>query len=235
MSAYKPLLVILRGFWIWENSLWSVLFISTWNDCINCHSINFEWLYYADLQELRDLETAYQAKRRVMVDEALNKLHADYDKQRSDLLRRHQEELAALQVLWGADGVSLRVMELFSSHSSFSSLPSSFCFSPSSSPLSPLPRLSSSSLYSSSFPTSSFPSFSSSCYLPAPLLLLLFHCDVWWRGRGRGVWEQNNVLLQKCLKTCPDVCLLLLIHIYIGRYLFGLTLQIVPILKKNCE
>jgi len=50
------------------------------------------------LQELRDLEAAYQAKRRMMVDEALNKLHADYDKQRSDLTRRHQEELAALKV-----------------------------------------------------------------------------------------------------------------------------------------
>lgn len=44
------------------------------------------------------MEAAYQAKRRVMVDEALNKLHADYDKQRTDMLRRHQEELAALQV-----------------------------------------------------------------------------------------------------------------------------------------
>ena len=50
------------------------------------------------LQELRDLEAAYQAKRRLMVDEALNKLHGDYDKQRADLLKKHQQELAALQV-----------------------------------------------------------------------------------------------------------------------------------------
>ena len=50
------------------------------------------------MQELRDLEAAYQAKRRVIVDQALNKLHADYDKQRAELLKRHQEELAALQV-----------------------------------------------------------------------------------------------------------------------------------------
>ena len=73
----------------------------------------------ADLQELRDLEAAYQAKRRVMVDEALNKLHADYDKQRSELARRHQEELAALKVSSQAKRTSLSYMQpLFSVSSS---------------------------------------------------------------------------------------------------------------------
>jgi hypothetical protein len=47
-----------------------------------------------------------------MVDEALNKLHADYDKQRADMLRHHQEELAALQVTEEIFYNYLKVFEL---------------------------------------------------------------------------------------------------------------------------
>ena len=45
-----------------------------------------------------DLEKQYAAERRMMVDDALNKLNDKYDKLRDDMMRRHEKELADLMV-----------------------------------------------------------------------------------------------------------------------------------------
>lgn len=50
------------------------------------------------LQEMQDLENQFRTKRKLMVDDALSKLHEKYDKLRDSLAKQHQEELAALQV-----------------------------------------------------------------------------------------------------------------------------------------
>ena len=47
---------------------------------------------------MSDLDKEYAAKKKIMVDDALSKLHDKYDKLRDQLLKRHQEELAALNV-----------------------------------------------------------------------------------------------------------------------------------------
>lgn len=49
-------------------------------------------------QEMQDLENQFRTKRKLMVDDALSKLHEKYDKLRDSLAKQHQEELAALQV-----------------------------------------------------------------------------------------------------------------------------------------
>lgn len=47
---------------------------------------------------MQDLENQFRTKRKLMVDDALSKLHEKYDKLRDSLAKQHQEELAALQV-----------------------------------------------------------------------------------------------------------------------------------------
>lgn len=49
---------------------------------------------------MQDLENQFRSKKKLMVDDALSKLHEKYDKLRDSLSKQHQEELAALQVLW---------------------------------------------------------------------------------------------------------------------------------------
>ena len=48
-------------------------------------------------QELRDLEKQYAAEKKIMVDDALNKLNEKYDKLRDNLMKKHQMQLEALQ------------------------------------------------------------------------------------------------------------------------------------------
>lgn len=50
-------------------------------------------------QEMSDLDKQFAAQKRMMVDEALNKLNDKYDKLRDDMLRRHDQELADLEKL----------------------------------------------------------------------------------------------------------------------------------------
>ena len=45
-----------------------------------------------------DLEKQFGAERRMMVDDALNKLNDRYDKLRDDMMKRHEKELADLLV-----------------------------------------------------------------------------------------------------------------------------------------
>ena len=47
---------------------------------------------------MRDLDNRYAALKKVMVDDAMAKLHDKYEKERDAMLKRHQTELAALQV-----------------------------------------------------------------------------------------------------------------------------------------
>ena len=49
-------------------------------------------------QELRDLEKQYAAEKKIMVDDALNKLHEKYDRLRENLMKKYQMQLEALQV-----------------------------------------------------------------------------------------------------------------------------------------
>lgn len=49
-------------------------------------------------QEMSDLEKEFAAKKRMMVDDALNKLNEKYDKLRDDMMKRHDQELADLMV-----------------------------------------------------------------------------------------------------------------------------------------
>jgi hypothetical protein len=44
------------------------------------------------------LDKEFAAKKKIMIDDALSKLHEKYDKLRDQMLKRHQDELAALQV-----------------------------------------------------------------------------------------------------------------------------------------
>ena len=48
-----------------------------------------------------DLEKQFGAERRMMVDDALNKLNERYDKLRDDMMKRHEKELADLLVSVG--------------------------------------------------------------------------------------------------------------------------------------
>ena len=48
-----------------------------------------------------DLEKQFGAERRMMVDDALNKLNDRYDKLRDDMMKRHEKELADLLVSVG--------------------------------------------------------------------------------------------------------------------------------------
>jgi hypothetical protein len=44
------------------------------------------------------LDKEFAAKKKIMIDDALSKLHEKYDKLRDQMLKRQQDELAALQV-----------------------------------------------------------------------------------------------------------------------------------------
>lgn len=72
--------------------------------CIICsiNKINFNYrgnhYIFIKSQEMQDLENQFRTKRKLMVDDALSKLHEKYDKLRDSLAKQHQEELAALQV-----------------------------------------------------------------------------------------------------------------------------------------
>jgi hypothetical protein len=48
---------------------------------------------------MADLETQYAAEKRMMVNEALNKLNAKYDPIRTEMSKRHNKELFDLQVI----------------------------------------------------------------------------------------------------------------------------------------
>ena len=61
-------------------------------------------------QEMRDLDNRYAALKKVMVDDAMAKLHDKYEKERDAMLKRHQTELAALQVGITSDILSLTIM-----------------------------------------------------------------------------------------------------------------------------
>ena len=49
-------------------------------------------------QELRDLEKQFAAEKKIMVDDALNKLNEKYDNLRENMMKKHQLQLEALQV-----------------------------------------------------------------------------------------------------------------------------------------
>ena len=49
-------------------------------------------------QELRDLEKQFAAEKKIMVDDALNKLNEKYDHLRENMMKKHQLQLEALQV-----------------------------------------------------------------------------------------------------------------------------------------
>ena len=49
-------------------------------------------------QELRDLEKQFAAEKKIMVDDALNKLNEKYDNLRENMTKKHQLQLEALQV-----------------------------------------------------------------------------------------------------------------------------------------
>ena len=44
------------------------------------------------------MDKEFAAKKKIMIDDALSKLHEKYDKLRDQMLKRHQDELVALQV-----------------------------------------------------------------------------------------------------------------------------------------
>lgn len=54
------------------------------------------------LQELNDLEGRFVAEKKLLVDEALNKLCKKYSKLRDDLKKQQELELAALEVFVGS-------------------------------------------------------------------------------------------------------------------------------------
>ena len=66
-------------------------------DLSNFHPL----LYLFFIQEMDDLEKQFGAERRMMVDDALNKLNDRYDKLRDDMMKRHEKELADLLVSVG--------------------------------------------------------------------------------------------------------------------------------------
>jgi len=47
---------------------------------------------------LSELEKEFAAKKRMMVDDALNRLNEKYDRNRDDLMKKHDHELADLLV-----------------------------------------------------------------------------------------------------------------------------------------
>lgn len=47
---------------------------------------------------MADLEKEHAAKKRMMVDDALNRLNEKYDKLRDEMMKRHDHELANLLV-----------------------------------------------------------------------------------------------------------------------------------------
>ena len=49
-------------------------------------------------QELRDLEKQFAAEKKIMVDDALNKLNEKYDNLRDNMMKKHQLQLESLQV-----------------------------------------------------------------------------------------------------------------------------------------
>ncbi|WAR00886.1 hypothetical protein MAR_025258, partial [Mya arenaria] len=68
-------------------------------------------------QEMSDLENQFGGQKRLMVDEALNKLNEKYDKLRDDAMRRHDQELADLQKLGlSPDELAARRTELLNKH-----------------------------------------------------------------------------------------------------------------------
>ena len=49
-------------------------------------------------QEMNELERQFTAQRKMMVDEAVNKVMEKYEKKREDLLKKHDAQLEALKV-----------------------------------------------------------------------------------------------------------------------------------------
>ena len=49
-------------------------------------------------REVSDLDQQFSAEKKIMVDDALNRVNDKYEKRRTDMLKRHEDELVALQV-----------------------------------------------------------------------------------------------------------------------------------------
>ena len=49
-------------------------------------------------REVSDLDQQFSAEKKIMVDDALNRVNEKYEKRRMDMLKRHEDELVALQV-----------------------------------------------------------------------------------------------------------------------------------------
>lgn len=64
----------------------------------NCQNLNTTKCNNTYLQEMGELEKEYAAKKRMMVDDALNRLSDKYDKLRDEMMKRHDQELADLLV-----------------------------------------------------------------------------------------------------------------------------------------
>ena len=58
----------------------------------------FQQKLLLSVQEMNDLEKQYAAERRMMVDDALNKLNNKYDKLRDEMTKRQDKELRDLMV-----------------------------------------------------------------------------------------------------------------------------------------
>ena len=49
-------------------------------------------------REVGDLEQRFAAEKKIMVDDAVTRVNEKYEKRRVDVLKRHEDELTALQV-----------------------------------------------------------------------------------------------------------------------------------------
>ena len=49
-------------------------------------------------REVNDLEQRFAAEKKIMVDDAVTRVNEKYEKRRVDVLKRHEDELTALQV-----------------------------------------------------------------------------------------------------------------------------------------
>ena len=49
-------------------------------------------------REVNDLEQRFAAEKKIMVDDAWGRVNEKYEKRRVDVLKRHEDELTALQV-----------------------------------------------------------------------------------------------------------------------------------------
>ena len=48
--------------------------------------------------EVSNLEQQFSAEKKIMVDDAWNRVNEKYEKRRAEMQKRHEDELAALQV-----------------------------------------------------------------------------------------------------------------------------------------